>query len=104
MSECPINPIAFYVVVTAPEIETKSEGGIVIPTDIAEKERFHTTTGKIIKLGPTAFESLDKSRRPKIGDNVYYKKYSGIEIVEDDIMYRVIVDEDIYALKEVTNE
>ena len=82
-----------------------SEGGIVIPDSVLEKEHDSISEGILIKIGDTAFKEW-AIKPPAIGSKVYFVKYAGKELVMDEKYYRVINDEDIYAChkEEVAND
>ena len=76
--------------------------GIIIP-GLNDKTLHDRESGKIIKMGDTAFHYLlDKTKNiPKVGDRIYFKRNSGIDmtptgrISDSKIKYRIIADQDI---------
>ena len=61
----------------------KSAGGIILPKDVRETEKWNTQVGKIISMGPTAFKNRDtlttwpEGEWAKIGDFVRVPKHGG---------------------------
>lgn len=71
--------------------ETKTAGGIIIPDSAKEKPQ----RGTIILAGP------GKPGQPttvKTGDKVLYGKFSGTEIVIDNVPYMIMKEADIFAI------
>ena len=71
--------------------ETKTSGGIIIPDSAKEKPQ----RGTIIAAGP------GKPGQPttvKAGDKVLYGKFSGTEIVIDNVPYMIMKEADIFAI------
>ena len=63
-----------------------------------QREKAATVVGTIVGVGDTAW--LDFSGLPwaKVGDKVYYAKYSGKVVKEGDEEYVIVNDEDIQAI------
>ncbi len=76
-----IRPLDDRLVVKPAEAETKTASGIYLPDAAKEKP----TRGKIIAAGPGKL--LDSGKRAtlsvKVGDDVYYGKYSGTTVKVD---------------------
>jgi co-chaperonin GroES (HSP10) len=102
-------PVDKTVIIEIKKIEEKTEGGIFLTNSIVEKDQMLITEGIITAIGDYAFYDLKKVgfSHPKIGDKVFFKKYSGIlhSDKETGKEYRLIQDSDIYALEkhEVTH-
>lgn len=97
--------------------EEKTESGIIIATHSEHKrERAATDTGRVVSIGPTAWNAFDKytpdgKRNPswepwcKVGDLVVFAKYGGKFLKVNDVDYIVIADEDIQCvIKESDDE
>lgn len=96
-----LKAVAFRVMVEVKEVEEKSKGGIVLAVD-KKMERNAYTEGVIIDIGPdawAAFKTKEEFAGLKIGDRVFYAKYSGKWIQDPDSgkEYLVLNDEDIVA-------
>jgi chaperonin GroES len=93
-----VRPLDDRVVVEPSEAEEKTAGGIVLPDTAREKPQ----RGKVIATGPGKL--LDSGERGKmsvkVGDEVFYGKYSGteVEIGSDTIV--VLRESDILAIIE----
>jgi chaperonin GroES len=114
-----IFPSGNRVVVKPDEIEKKTESGIYIPDQVAEKHAMAQTTGVLVATGPDAFfhkvEYVERlidndfktvERRisgyseafANIGDRIAFAKYGGLDVEgEDGNKYRILNDEDITA-------
>jgi len=77
-----LRPLADRVIVKQSEAEEKTKSGIVLPDTAKEKP----TKGKVIAVGPGKLD--EKSGKPmelgvRVGDTVYYGKYSVTDIAID---------------------
>lgn len=92
-----IQPLGSRVLIKPEEVQEKTPGGLVIPPDSLDEKK--PSYGKVIVLG----KGKDKDGRTlkfevKVGDMVYFKKYSPEEIeVEGESLYILDVD-DILAI------
>ncbi len=88
-------PLGDRVLIKRLEIEDTTAGGIIIPD--AAKER--AQTGEVIAVGPGRLDGNGKviSMSVKVGDKIYFGKYSGTEAGED---YLIIREEDILGIIE----
>jgi co-chaperonin GroES (HSP10) len=101
-----LQPICDLVLVLCDQAADMTSGGIHIPDDVREKMGYAATTGVVVAVGPQAF-AYDSRRmvfwegeRPKQGDRVVFKKYSGIEYDgRDGMMYRLMEDRCIGAIE-----
>ena len=97
-SKVKINPLDDRVVVEPVEAEEMTAGGIVLPDAAREKQQ----RGKIIAAGPGRL--LDSGERGqmsvKVGDKVFYGKYSGTEIEVDGRDVVILRESDILAVIE----
>lgn len=90
-----IRPLADRVLIKRLPKEEKTLGGIIIPDTAQEKEQ----TGSVIAIG-TGRLLNDGTLIPmnvKIGDIVYFGKYSGTEVSADHI---IIKEEEILGILE----
>lgn len=97
-----IKILLHHVMVKIPPAETTSKGGIVIPSEIVDKERKAVEYGEVVQVGPTAF--LDQGRDPSIlhiGDQVSFLRYSGKSVIDKDgTDYILLNDSDILCVIE----
>lgn len=74
------DPVGYKILVVKPEIEERSEGGILKPQEFLKKEEAGAVVGFVLKVGPMAY--LDKEKFPtgpwcKEGDFVLIGAYRG---------------------------
>ena len=93
-----LKPLADRVIVKQTEAEEKTASGLCLPDAAKEKP----TKGKIIAAGPGKFD--DKGKREtlsvKVGDAVYYGKYSGTEVEVDGEKYVILREADLLGVLE----
>lgn len=98
-----ITPLLHTILVKPKNVETKTEGGIILPEMLTEKERKAVEVGTVVRVGPRAF--IDYGRSPDIlkeGDVITYARYAGKEIKDNDETYLLVNDIDVLALIEET--
>lgn len=91
-----IQPMGKRVLVKSDEIEEKTSGGLVLPPSASEDQK--PETGVIVKLGEGKEDGKEISFDVKVGDRVYFKKYSPDEILLDGEKYLLLNLEDILAI------
>ena len=94
-----IHPLDDRVVVEPFEAEEKTRGGIVLPDAAREKPQ----RGKVLAAGPGKL--LEKSGERgqmslKVGDVVFYGKYTGTEIELEGDKYVILRESDVLAVQE----
>ncbi len=92
-----IKPLDDRLVICPDDPEEITSGGIVLPDSAREKPQ----QGKVIAPGPGKL--LEKSGERgqmsvKVGDSVFYGKYSGTEVELDDETYVILRESDILAI------
>jgi chaperonin GroES len=98
MARVKINPLDDRVVVEQAQAEEMTAGGIVLPENAKEKP----TRGKVVAVGPGKLLESGK-RGPlsvKVGDEVFYGKYSGTEVDVGEKNYTVLREMDVLAVIE----
>jgi co-chaperonin GroES (HSP10) len=103
-----MKPLGYYILVEIPEIEEKSEGGIIMPKSLTEKEQMVDQEGVILEIGPTAFAGYPgcdvEGKTPaecwgvQVGDKVHFEKYAGD--LDDGDSIRLMPDSKIIGLIE----
>src|SRR5215218_9619723 len=93
-----LKPLQDRVIVKPAEAEEKTKSGIVLPDSAKEKP----TKGKVIAVGPG---KLDDNGRPmelglRVGDTVYYGKYSGTEVEIDGDKLVILRETDVLGVLE----
>jgi chaperonin GroES len=93
-----IRPLDDRVVVEPFEAEERTAGGIVLPDSAREKPQ----QGKVIATGPGKLLEKTGERGKmslKVGDRVFYGKYSGTEIELDGTEYVILRESDVLAVQ-----
>lgn len=103
-----IKPCGHWVLVEVVEVEEKSAGGIVLPSDQVKKEQDGRDIGRVKSFGPIAYKSFVGCDGPedwgvKEGDLVEFRRYDGkkprlSEEYESLNNLRLIQDNDIIAV------
>jgi chaperonin GroES len=94
-----IRPLDDRVVVEPFEAEERTRGGIVLPDTAREKPQ----QGKVIATGPGKLLEKTGQRGKmslKVGDAVFYGKYTGTEIELDGEKYVILRESDVLAVQE----
>jgi len=93
-----LKPLADRVIVKQSDAEEKTKSGILLPDSAKEKP----TKGKVISVGPGKLD--DKGRRMdigvRVGDTVYYGKYSGTDVEVDSEKFVILRETDILGVLE----
>jgi chaperonin GroES len=91
-----IRPLDDRVVVKPLEAEEKTAGGIVLPDTAKEKPQ----QGEVLAVGPGRM--LDSGDRGglsvKVGDRVFFGKYSGSEVKVEGVEYKILRESDILGI------
>lgn len=88
-----LKPIGNKVIVEKQVAELKTTGGIIIPDNATEKPN----KGKIVAVGEGTYNNQG-TRVPldcKVGDEIYYNKYSGTEVKLDNKDLVILEEKDI---------
>ena len=93
-----LRPLQDRVIVKQSEAEEKTKSGIVLPDSAKEKP----TKGKVIAVGPG---KLDDNGKPmelavRVGDTVYYGKYSGTDVEIDGQKFVILRETDLLGVLE----
>lgn len=94
-----IRPLDDRVVVEPFEAEERTRGGIVLPDSAREKPQ----QGKVMAAGPGKLLEKTGERGKmslKVGDAVFYGKYSGTEIELDGDKYVILRESDVLAVQD----
>ena len=82
-------------------IQRAIKSGLALPESIRDREAFVADEGVVLALGENAFVAFDNGKPwCKVGDVVRVARGSGINIPDKEkaVIYRVVNDEDIYAI------
>lgn len=80
-----ITPTKDNLLIEKPKVKETTDSGIVLPDNVKEAPQ----TGLVIAVGPDT--------TIKVGTEVFYAKYSGVEVSLDDQEYLLCKEEDILA-------
>jgi co-chaperonin GroES (HSP10) len=94
-------PKGFKLLIALPDVEDKTEGGILKATETIRNETVATVVGFVLKLGPDAYK--DEKRFPtgaycKEGDWVVFRAYSGTRVKIHGKEFRIINDDSVEAV------
>lgn len=96
-----IRPVEYKVLVKPKKVEEKTAGGIYLPDQARDKEKFAKQEGVLVAVGAIAFTDPDWLDKPKVGDTVLFDKYAGCTVEgTDGEEYRLINDKEIGAIYE----
>ena len=76
-----ITPIGSRVLVSPDKVDEKTTGGLILPPTSTEDQK--PETGVIVKLGEGKVKGKQMEFNVKVGDRVYFKKYSPDELEID---------------------
>lgn len=97
-----ILPMEYNVLVRPDRITDTTAGGIIIPPSKNDSDQHAATTGILVAVSVLAFTYdnwPDGSRKPQVGDRVFYDRYRGTLIDPDKPEgLRLIKDKDIQAV------
>jgi chaperonin GroES len=91
-----IQPLGKRVLIQPDEVEQVTKGGLVLPPSANDEKR--PATGTILTLGIGKDDGKALVFDVKVGDKVYFKKYSPEEIEIEGKKYLLLDVEDILAV------
>ena len=96
-------PTGYRMLIALPEVKQKTDGGIIRPDDLRNKEQQAASIGFVIKMGPDCY--TDKSRFPngpwcKEGDWILIRAYAGSKVKIHGKEFRIINDDTVEAVVE----
>jgi len=93
-----LRPLQDRVIVKQQDAEEKTKSGIYLPDAAKEKP----TKGKVISVGPGRLDDNGKAMEipVRVGDTVYYGKYSGTEIEVDGQKFVILRESDLLGVLE----
>ena len=91
-----LRPLQDRVIVKQQEAEEKTKTGIFLPDAAKEKP----TKGKVISVGPGRLDDNGKAMEipVRVGDTVYYGKYSGTDVEVDGEKFVILREQDILGV------
>ena len=94
--EIKITPIGSRVLVSPDKVDEKTTGGLILPPTSTEDQK--PETGIIVKLGEGKVKGKQMEFNVKVGDRVYFKKYSPDELEIDGEKFLLLDAGDILAV------
>jgi chaperonin GroES len=96
MASFKIQPLADRIVIKAQEAEEVTKGGIILPDTVKEKPM----QGDVVAVGSGKITEEGKKIEltVKVGDKVFYGKYSGTEVTIDGSEYLIMRESDIFGI------
>lgn len=93
-----LRPLQDRVIVKQQEAEEKTKTGIFLPDAAKEKP----TKGKVIAVGPGRLDDKGKPMEIglRVGDTVYYGKYSGTDIEVNSEKFVILRESDVLGVLE----
>jgi len=97
------DPTGYHILVGLPDVDEKTDGGILKTVDSVRSEEVSSIVGFVIKLGPECYS--DKKRFPngpwcREGDFIIMRPYSGTRIMIHGKEFRLINDDTVEAVVE----
>jgi chaperonin GroES len=94
-------PTGYRLLIALPEIDEKTEGGVIMPDSLKSAEETASIVGFVLKVGPTAYK--DATRFPdgawcKEGDFIIFRSYSGTRFKIHGKEFRLINDDTVDAV------
>ena len=94
-------PAGFRLLVALPEVDEKTQGGILKAVETMQVAQIKTICGFVLKIGPDAYK--DSSRFPsgpycEEGDWVIFRSYSGTRVKIHEKEFRLINDDTVEAV------
>ncbi len=93
--EIKITPLGARVLVTADAVEERTSAGLYLPPSSTDEQK--PETGKVVKLGEGQVKGKNVTFNVKVGDRIYFKKYSPDEIELEGERYLLLDNDDILA-------
>ena len=93
-----LRPLQDRVIVKQTEAESKTASGIYLPDAAQEKP----TKGKVVAVGPGRLDDKGKPMElgVRVGDTVYYGKYSGTDVEIDGQKLVILRESDVLGVLE----
>ena len=93
-----LRPLQDRVIVKQSEAEEKTKSGILLPDTAKEKP----TKGKVVAVGPGRLDDKGKPMElgVRVGDTVYYGKYSGTDIEVNSEKFVILRESDVLGVLE----
>ena len=97
-----VEPVGYRLLIAMPTAKETTDGGVVLPDDLKDREQVASIVGCVIAMGKDSYK--DKKRFPsgpwcQVGDWVIFRAYSGTKIkLDKNQEIRLINDETVEAI------
>ena len=93
-------PTGYRILISVPEVEEKTKGGIIRPDILKTKEETASIVGQVLRMGPDCYSDPDRFPegpycRP--GDWIMFRAYSGTRFKVGGKEFRLINDDSVEA-------
>lgn len=101
LKNLPLKPVGFKLLIALIPAKEKSDGGILIPDELKDREHTASIIGNVLSMGDLAYK--DDIKFPtgpwcQIGDWVMFKSYSGIRFKIGNQEFRLINDDTVESV------
>jgi len=97
-------PTGYHILVVVPKVEEHTKGGVILPSDIKDREDIASIVAKVVTMGNNCYPREDTRFRGrpwcKEGDWVLLSKYVGHRFEYDGVEMRLINDDSVLAVIE----
>ena len=103
-------PKGYKMLIALPEVDEKTEGGIIKPDIVRELEEYSTVVGFVLKMGPDCYDGNGQGRQRglskkfpsgaycKEGDFILFRAFQGTRIRIHGKEFRLINDDNVEAV------
>jgi co-chaperonin GroES (HSP10) len=96
-------PQGYNLLIALPEVNEKSEGGILLVQETVTSQTVNSIVGFVAAMGPDAYK--DPTKFPtgpwcKVGDAILMQAYSGTRFKIDGVEFRLMNDTSVQAVVE----
>ena len=95
------DPKGYRMLIMLPQMEEKTEGGVILPDEHRAREETATIVGFVLKMGDLCYKDPDKFPTGawcKEGDWVVFARYGGSRLNIEGGEIRVLNDDEILAV------
>jgi co-chaperonin GroES (HSP10) len=96
-------PKGYKLLITLPEVEEKTGGGIIKSSESRHEESIATVVGWVMSMGPDAYANYDRFPSGpycQVGDWVVFRAFSGTRLKVHGKEFRLINDDTVEAVVE----
>src|SRR5690242_12367305 len=106
-TDLPYAPLGYFLLLQVRLAKTKSRGGIIMPDEVRDTERFRGQIGLVRAMGPSAFKRRDtlepwpEGNWCHVGDFVRAPMYGGdrytLAVGKEEVLFLFVRDTDLIA-------